>query len=347
MELPHSVVASIVSDPLPMPQEAALLYAHGRPQDAARILETAVRPGGTHELDVQAWTMLFDLYRAEGQWREYESLVGRFEDLFGGGAPPWSNQDETAHLPPEMQSGGRACFELVGTLNASCADLYERIRTRAASHGVLRLDLSKVTDIDAEGCARLSQALGALADGTIGLLVTGVDRVVQLLHAAAHGNPEIRAYWVLLMELYRLRGMQGDFERVALEYALTSEQPAPQWQPPLTPLAAPRVVEEKRDEPRYQNGPDVIHLNGVMTGAADPQLDALGRFSHEREFVNVNLSRLTRADFACATALATMVNGLAQGGKTVRLLRPNALIGALLASFPLSPGVSLVPAGAS
>jgi len=345
MELSHSVVSAIVSDPLPLPQEAALLYAHGRVCDAARAIESGIEPGAAHELDAHAWFMLFDLYRAEGQWQEYESLVARFENLFGRGAPPWSNQEETAHLPPEMQSGGRACFELIGALDTDSANLLDRMRARAGTHSALRLDLSKVTNVDATGCARLSEVLATLTTGEVGLLVTGVDRVVHLLHTAAHGNPGVRAYWILLLALYRLRGMQQEFERAALEYALTTEESPPAWEPPLTPLAAPRVIDEKRDEPRYQSGPDVIHLNGVMTGATDPQLDALSEFSHQREYVNVNLSRLTRADFTCATELATRINGLAQAGKTVRLLRPNALVGALLGSFPLSPGVTVVPTG--
>ena len=47
-------------------------------------------------------------------------------------------------------------------------------------------------------------------------------------------------------------------------------------------------------------------------------------------------------DFACATSFSTQVNALAASGKTVRLIRPNALVGGLLASFELAPGVTLV-----
>ena len=345
MDLSHSVVSSILTQTLPLPQEAALMYAHGRVRDAARALEAAIAAGGSHELDVQAWCMLFDLHRAEGQWREFELLVGRFEELFGRGAPPWSNQEETAHLPPEMQSGGRACFEMSGALDASCTALHERMRTRAASHGALRLDLSKVTDLNREGCARLSEALRAISVGDIGVVVTGTDRLIHLLYAAAHGNAEVRPYWSLLLDVYRLRNMQKDFERIALEYALTTGEQPPEWQPVLMPLVAPQVIEEKRDQPRYQNGPDVIYLSGVMAGSGDSQLSALDQFGRDREYVNVNLSRLVRADFGCATALTSRVNGLARVGKTVRLLRPNTLVGALLTSFHLAPGVTIVPAG--
>jgi ABC-type transporter Mla MlaB component len=58
--------------------------------------------------------------------------------------------------------------------------------------------------------------------------------------------------------------------------------------------------------------------------------------------VNINLSRVTRLDFACATALSIQLNAFAASGKTVRLIRPNALVGGLLAGIELAAGVTVV-----
>jgi len=347
MEHALDAVSSILSQVLPLPQEAALLYANARVQEAAQRLERAIAPGGGYERDPEAWSMLLDLHRAEADWPAFEQAATRFEAAFGRAAPAWLAPEDVAHLPVEMQAAGTAHFEVVGPLDAQGAARLGAMHSRAARHSVLHLDLSKATDIDAEGCRALSETLRFLFANGTGVLVTGMERVEYLLRAAVEGDGGARPYWSLLLDLYQLRGMQAEFERAALEYALgTGEQP-PQWSPMVRPVIAPPAVEERREEPRYETAPEVVHLRGVMSGAADSQLRELDRFAQGRRYVNIHLARLARMDLACATEFAARVNELARAGKTVRLLRPSGLIGALLASFELAPGVTVIKRAAS
>ena len=341
MEIPVTAVSSILSHALPLPQEAALLYAHGRAQDAASALEQAIAPNGACHHDCEAWDMLFDLHRAEADWRAFEQLAARFEATFGLAAPTWLAEEEAAHLPPEMQHGGSAYFDLVGVLDGDAATRLDAMRKRASNYGALHLDLSKVTNIEAEGCLRLSQTLRFLSANGNGVLITGSDRLVRLLRDAVQGNGAVPGYWFLLLDLYQLRGLQIDFERTALEYALAAGETPPTWQPAIRPVIGTRSVEEKRDEPRYQPEREVIELRGVMSGVADPQLRELAEFAADLQYVNVNLSRVARMDFACATGFSTLINTLAASGKLVRLIRPNALVAGLLAGFDLAPSTSL------
>ena len=258
METSVHFAASILSQALPLPQEAALLYAHGRAQDAAAALERAIAPDAEYHHDCEAWDMLFDLHRAEADWRAFEQLAARFEASFGLAAPDWLADEETAHLPPEMQHGGSA---LLRRWSACSTTRPRRGWTACAgaprSHSALHLDLSKVTDIEAQGCLRLSQTLRFLYTNGNGVLVTGGDRLVGLLRSAADGNGAEPGYWFLLLDLYQLRGLQADFERTALAYALAAGATPPSWQAAIRPVIAPRSVDEKRDEPRYQPGPEV------------------------------------------------------------------------------------------
>jgi ABC-type transporter Mla MlaB component len=340
-----NIAASIQAHALPLPQEAALLYAHGRVQDAAAALERAVAPNAEHHHDCEAWDMLFDLHRAEADWRAFEQLAARFEASFGLAAPDWLADEETAHLPPEMQHGGSAYVDLVGVLDGEAAAQLDSMRRRAARHGALHLDLSKVSDIEAEGCLRLSQTLRLVCASATGVLVTGGDRLIALLRDAAAGNGAEPGYWLLLLDLYQVRGLQADFERTALEYALAAGATPPSWQAAIRAVIAPRSIDEKRDEPRYQPGPEAIELRGVLAGVTDPQLRELEQFASTRQYVNINLSRVARMDFACATALTGLLSALAAQGKVVRLIRANALVRGLLASFDLAGGVTLVKPG--
>ena len=334
--------ASILAHPLSLLQEAALFYAHGRAKGAAEVLERAIAPGGEHHQDLESWEMLFDLHRAEADWHAFEQLSARFQATFGVAAPAWLTDEETAHLPPEMQHGGSAYFDLIGVLDTESAALLDAMRKRASKHSALHLDLSKITEADAAGCLRLSQTLRSLCGNGNSVLVTGADRLVRLLHDAAQGNGTEQGYWLLLLDLCQLRGLQADFERTAVEYALATGEDPPSWQPSIRPVIAPPEVEEKRDEPRYQPGAEAIRLRGIMAGADDPQLEELTAFVDGRQYVNINLSRLARMDFACASGFTSLLNTLAAQGKTVRLIGWNALLGSLLSTFELAPSVSLV-----
>jgi ABC-type transporter Mla MlaB component len=291
--------------------------------------------------------MLFDLLRAEGDWQEFEALSLRFRESVGRTAPAWISHEDAAHLPPELRPGGSAYFELAGALDMRLAPQLEALRDHADGHTTLHLDLSKVSAVEADACLQLSDVLRYLAASHNGALLTGTERLTLLLRHAAEGNGGTPGYWLLLLDLYQLRGLRAEFERTALEYALATGCSPPEWQPVLMPVISSGDVEEKRGEPRYQSGPEVIALHGVLVGASDPQLARLRAFAQGREYINVNLARVTRVDSGCATALAELGNELARAGKTVRLIRPNALVATLLSTFDLDPKVQVSrPSGA-
>ena len=177
-----------------------------------------------------------------------------------------------------------------------CAS-FEALRARADRHTTLHLDLSKVGAVEAEGCLRLSEVLRYLTANHNGVLLSGAERMVPLLRHAAEGNGATPGYWLLLLDLYQLRGLQADFERTALEYALAAGVNPPHWQPVHMPVIPQQDMHEKRDEPRYQSGPEIIHLHGVLAGGADPQLAQIRMFAQAREYINVNLARVARMDF--------------------------------------------------
>jgi ABC-type transporter Mla MlaB component len=326
---------------LPPAQEAAVLYALGREADAADFLRSML--GSDAESNgPELWFMLFDLLRARGEWKPFEALSQRFETRFGMPAPQWLNEEEMARLPADVRPGGPGYFELAGALDANRGRDMERIRAAARNLATVHLDVSRTAALDAEGCTSLLDLLRLLPLNGNAVLLTGADHLADLLREAAHGNASVEAYWSLLLELCRLRGQQRDFVRIALEYALAAGTSPPVWQPVMMPVAL-TSRQEKRDEPRYQPGPEAFNLTGQMAGAADPQLAELRAFSAERQYVNINLSQLRRMDFSCGTAFANLVNALSWSSKTVRLIRPNSMVAAFLSTLSLDASVEIVP----
>ena len=321
-----------------------MLYADGREADAAAVLYRTLDPGQIDANNLELWEMLFDLLRARGQWTRYEQLAARFEQVFGSAAPQWLNEAEIARLPAELRPGAPGYFEFAGRLDGSRNADIQRVRDAARNLASVHVDLSRLSELDEQGCAAFAQLLRFLPSNGNGVLVTGGDHLGEMLHGVAESNPAVGAFWALLLELYRVRGMQTEFERTALEYALAMGASPPAWQPTMTPLAANTSPQEKRDQPRYQIGPEIVSVTGMMWGAADPQLAEVRAFAEDREYINIDLSQLKRMDFSCGSAFASLVNELNATGRVVRLLRPNSLVAAFLATLNLDSGITLVRA---
>jgi anti-anti-sigma regulatory factor len=323
---------------LPPHQEAAVMFANGRSEDARALLEgqLATAPARSNPL---LWALLFSLYRIEGDWTEFDALAARFQDQFQRPAPAWLDADMLGHLPAQLQAGGEACIHLAGALDLRCAARFDEARNKAARHPSLHLDLSRIDGVDADGAGALSGLVRFLASNGNALLLTGTLGVIELLRHAVSGDGKLSAYWTLLLDLYQLEGRRVEFERAAVEYALSTGAPVPDWEAVVMPLVPRSQVREQRDEPRYQAGPEVI----AITGADEEQLLAVREFAGGRRYVNIDLTDLHRISPIAAASLVELTNDLADA-HVVRLLRPNPLVEALLETLDLDARVQLIRA---
>ena len=338
----YTALSPMVLASLTPAQEAAVLSANGREKEAEVLLRRALAVEDADGTDPSLWFLLFDLLRVRGEWAQFEELAQNFQKRFGAPAPQWLNEEELARLPVELRPGGVGYFEFGATLDATRNPDIDRARATARNLANVHLDVSRVVSVDEEGCRLLASLLEFLPGNGTGVLLTGGDHLADLVRDAAEGNHGVQSYWALLLDLYRVQGSQKDFQRTALEYALAAGVEPPEWQAVLMPLAPRSVPQEKRDEPRYQAGPEMIYLTGVMWGTADPQLGELEAFAADRRYVNINLSGLRRIDFSCGNAFSNLVNDLATSNKVVRLIRPNTLVAGFLATLTLDPGVSII-----
>jgi ABC-type transporter Mla MlaB component len=329
----------------PEAQEAAVRYANGRYSEAVAMLSDAIaepRPGQDVQL---VWLMLFELHRLLGQWAAFDELTRRYVATFDKPAPAWTDDDALAEtLPADLQRGGGAYLEFSGPLDHSAESTLQKIGAAAADHSVLHLDLTKITGLTPEGCELLSHELQFLITNGNGVHFSGAEALERLLRQAIDAQPKLAPAWRLLLDLYQLQGRQKAFESAALEYALYVEVEPPAWEPVLMPVLPTTETAEKREEPRYSTGPEVIHLQGEMLGAQDPQLASIKQFARDREYVNINVSRLSRIDFVCAANLGNTVAALCDLGKTVRIIRPNLLVGTLLRMLKVDARAQIVAA---
>jgi ABC-type transporter Mla MlaB component len=333
---PGSSVPYLHTTVLPPHQEAAVRFANGQSGDARDLLEQLVQ---APDADAQIWALLFDLYRCEGDWPRFDALAARFQSRFQRPAPPWQRAGADDMLPPAMRAGGDAWVQVAGALDARAVARLHQARDKALHHASLHLDVSRVDGVDADGATALSSLVRFLAANGNALLLSGSRELIELLREAVSGDGTLSAYWTLLFDLYQLAGRRVEFERAAVEYALSSGAPAPAWEAVVMPLAPGRELREQRDEPRYQAGPEVI----ALSEGSERELLALSEFAGGRRYVNIDLEELERITPAAAAGLVHLVNELVDQ-HVVRLLRPTALVGTLLETLELDPRVQLVRA---
>jgi hypothetical protein len=109
-----SVFSAIHTQSLPTAQEAAVMYANGRSEEAERVLKQAVDAGSG---DAGIWELLLALYRVQGEWQRFEALSARFARHLA--APPAWLGEMRRHLPAELREGGGPIWLAVRWTGAS------------------------------------------------------------------------------------------------------------------------------------------------------------------------------------------------------------------------------------
>lgn len=321
-------------------QEAALLFAQGRFGQAAFLLEQAILDTPAQR---DAWHLLFTLHRTQFEPKRFDALGERYRVQFNDAPPQWLDRFVLEALPEEMRPGSDAYVELARELADDAPERFEALHARCARHAVVHLDGSRIVAVDPASARRLSALLRTLASEGTGLFITGAARLAAILRSELIADSSQESYWTLLLDLYQLQDREQEFETAAMEFALHTGQRQPQWRASVLPVLHAHPVREKRAEPRY-GGPEAIVLYDTIVEPHDEQLVHLERDAEERQYVNLDLARLLRVAPVAAQTLVRLVNGLAAAGKTVRLIRPNLLVEALLTTLSLDARVQLIRA---
>ncbi|HTY99012.1 MAG TPA: STAS domain-containing protein [Rhodocyclaceae bacterium] len=310
----------------PAIEQAAMLHSANQPIEACRVLEAAVRAGkGLGNYEKRAWGMLFDLYQSLGKRDTFESLALDFAARFETSPPTWNEETQTVK-DTSLATGGRAFVALAGVLNAKAQDGLKQLLQIAEKNPVVRLDLTKVSDADENGCAMLLATLRAVRKAKKECVLGGADNLAAILSKKiSTGRREMENTWLLLMELYEQLFQQEAFDETAVNYAITFEVSPPSWAPPKAkPAAAPAPTAAPASE-----GLRGYILEGDIASAGVDAFAPLRAFAEGREEVRVDCSKLVRMDFVSAAQLLNVVAHIQAAGKKVRLRNVSNLVAAL------------------
>ena len=309
--------------------EAAILYASGQSDMAERLLKDVLTTG-----DRRAWHMLFDLYGIQNREKEFEQLALDYAMRFETSPPVWQKLagNAAADKPRQVQT---ATLELPGLLDRNAANALRDGIAAAARNDVVRIDFSRIAMVDEAGADECVQILSAARKDKRKLQVSGVDRLIALLQDLNRATHSRAVHWLLLLELYQTLGQQEDFENLAVDYAVNFEVSPPSW----SEVQAAEVIQSAPAEPED----DALRLTGEIAPGNDSALQQFGSHAATHNEVLVDLSQVTRIDYASVGQfISVLMQGLGSG-KTITLRGHNALIHELFRVMGIDQLAQLFP----
>ncbi|MDR1661647.1 MAG: STAS domain-containing protein [Azoarcus sp.] len=330
-------------DPVDGPaEEAAVLFANNQDQAAQAVLEGALKqlPSGPVE---RLWLMLFDLYRISGQRSAFEAMGIEYARAFEKSPPVWQGEAKPAPSAKAPKSGS-VLFR--GDLLGANASSFETVRQALEKSGALRLDMSKIKQIDPEGCASFLDILSHARKSRRGIDLKGRDTLIRLAQQSVEaGKQETPATgkecWLLLLELFQQQGQQEVFEELAIDYAVAFEESPPSWDAGRVKVpepAAAREAEAEEDESGAADD-DVYTLSGEVKSARFADLPA---FVQKRNTLLIDCAKLTRIDFVSAGVLLNSLMSVRNTGKEIAFRHPNHLVAELFRVVGLSGVATIV-----
>jgi anti-anti-sigma regulatory factor len=333
---PLEVSASELALP-PAIEQAAVLFANGQVEAAVNALKAAIAANDLGDAALQAWLMLFDLYQLQGRKDEHETLALEFVVKFERSAPAWRDEPKEAK-DPALQRGAGSYFALTGELSAASAPEIAQLAKLAEKHPILRIEFGELKGVDAAGARLLLDLLKGFGKSNRELILSNHTTLVGLLagKAAVGRKEEPQVYWMLLLEVFQVFGLQTEFDDTALNFAITYEVSPPSFEERAKPAKAetPSAVSEV--------GEEGFVMSGEICGSNEGAFAALVKYAANRDDVVIDMGRAKRVDFVAAGAMLNAITGLAGSGKTVQIRSANELIGALFQAVGIARLAQLV-----
>jgi ABC-type transporter Mla MlaB component len=314
-------------------EEAAVLFANGKVGDTSTLLNRYLLEHPDSR-DPLPWYMLFDLYEASHQRAPFEDAAVDFAVKFERSPPTWHPRTQAAapsHPPPLM-----AYSEKYGSM--------ERVKQPkffqdAASAPYVRLDITKLQTPDEETANAILGEISRLHTMGKPIELLGGPGFAVRLDAARQANQLSEPAWLFLLEVLRLMGKEEDFDNVAVDYAVAFEVSPPAYRPPL-PLPS------RSETGMPQQGPaaeDTFRLTGAIGPGTDAQIRELRRFAEGKKAVDVDMSDLSRIDFAVVGMMLELLIELNQGGCHVTFRDGNELVNTLLQIVGVNQFATIIP----
>lgn len=323
-EIPRAALA--YSESVPVLEEAAILFASGQTEVAEQMLDAAVHHQQLGPATEIGWQMLFDLYRITNNQYKFESLSLDYANKFETSPPLWPEDQNDEQQ--EKVAGNVATPSIIfpNRLDNGIVKVLAKMREASAKTDTLRLDFSRVKEVDPVGCGLLLRSLKNLRKTRHDLMLVGAQDLAEKIRAILQvgRRDETEAPWLLLLEILQLLHFQNAFEEASIDYCITFEVSPPSFEAPKMNVtsAFPELLNADDDLPS-----DRFMMPAVVESSVDPLIKDIAEKAAHQSVLIIDCSKLKRVEFS---ASAELLSGLApivsKPGKSIRFEEVNYLV---------------------
>lgn len=301
-------------------EEAAVLYANGKTGEAAALLNRYLldHPGNR---DPQPWYMLFDLYEASGQMEPFEDAAVDFAVRFERSPPTWAPRTRT-----ERQVGSTLPYMGFGaSFGPADRERLKRFLQDAADKPTVRVEVTRTPVPDEDYTRTILDCLVKLQEQGKAIKLVGGDHLIGHLDTLRQEDKLTEAGWLLLLTLLQLTGQDARFEDAAVDYAVRFEVSPPSYTPPKVPEEAALPGTQGADPCGL-----TFPMRGVVGASGDAQIARLREFAKDKPQVEIDLSQVSRIEFASVGLLLDTLISLHEAGHKLLFKEGNELVNVLL-----------------
>lgn len=322
-------------------EEAAILFANGQTEMVEQILQGAIHEDPANAGFRSAWWMLFDLYQINGKQQQFDNLSIEYANKFETSPPAWNQSSKLeVQAAAVVRTGATPTVPFSGRLDGNIIKLLERAQKLSEGTRVLRLEFSRITEVDPIGCGLLLRRLKKLQGSEHDLILVGASELVNKIRSILEvgRRDETEAPWLLLLELLRLLNSEKEFEEASIDYCITFEVSPPAFVAPKNKVTTDMEVNGTVDQVS-----DCFMMPTVIDGKTEQLINAITIFAAGHNPAVLDCSRLQRVDFNAAGQLLSGLAPLSGSGKSIELHNVNYLITALFNVMGLKDIVRILP----
>lgn len=324
----------------PIIEEAAILFANDQMMMVEQVLLSSINDEQLGTAAPIVWGMLFDLYQVTNQQAQFENLSIEYANKFETSPPAWFglNSTETAAAP--LRANATPVVPFTGRLDSSIVKLLERAQNLAEKSPALRLEFSKVSEVDPIGCGMLHSVLKRLQKSGHDLILVGAPDLAKKIRGILEvgRRDETEAPWLLLLEILRLLNLESEFEEASIDYCVTFEVSPPAFVAPKN-----KVTTEFEETAATDAEIDRLMMPSIIEGRTDALIESIVVHSQHHNPAILDCARLSRVDFGSAGQLLSGLAPLARNGKVLEFHNVNYLVAALFNVMGLSDIVRILP----
>ena len=335
----------------PAMEQAAVSFANDQIDDAISIIAADIETAeGQHAFDT--WLMLFDLYQMRNRHAEFDELALKFVVEFERSAPVWrdSNGGGKPAAPAAAAKAGGPSFLFPQKLLAENIEAQlDQLEKHTLAGVPVRVEFGRIDEIEPAAAAAIVTRWAKFKKKKAKFQAAGGPTLVEKLKSrieVMRREEDEAPYWLLLLELFQMLGLQEDFENMAVDYAVTFEMSPPSWDATAkTKTAAEVAAEEAKlqaESPLPELHVDAYRFEGPIISASEATFAGLCSYAESHQQVRVDFSHVPRVDFVSAGMLMNTVVALTAQSKQVVIMGANELIVALFRIMGIAEVASII-----